>query len=217
MTRILAAIMMLLLVGACAGSADLDDAPVPLGDFSLVHNIVVAPNPQRGPFSRKASDEELIETVRAAMAERFDRYDGASRYHFGISVEGYVLAVPGVPLVLSPKSALILNVTVWDDAAGKKLNEEPEQITVLETFGTGTLVGSGYTLSAEEQLVQLSQNAAKSVERYLVRQMKTEGWFVDDAPAEVTSLDDGPADQVAATDVPADPTPILPTPEPAAN
>ncbi|MEO0504044.1 MAG: hypothetical protein AAFZ14_12020, partial [Pseudomonadota bacterium] len=88
----------------------------------------------------------------------------------------------GVPLVLSPKSALILNLTVWDDAAGKKLNEEPQQITVLETFGTGTIVGSGYTLSAEEQLVQLSQNAAKSVERYLVRQMKEEGWFMPDAP-----------------------------------
>ncbi|MEL6566718.1 MAG: hypothetical protein AAGK30_01870 [Pseudomonadota bacterium] len=185
MTRVLAAMMMVLLVGACAGNADLDEPPVPLGDFSLTHNVVVAPNPQRGPFSRRASDEQLIETVRTAIAERFDRYDGASRYHFGISVEGYVLAVPGVPLVLSPKSALILNVTVWDDAAGKKLNDEPHQVTVLETFGTGTIVGSGYTLSAEEQLEQLSQNAAKSVERYLVRQMKEEGWFMPDPDATV--------------------------------
>ena len=185
MTRILVAMMMVFLVGACAGNADLDEPPVPLGDFSLTHNIVVAPNAQRGPFSRPATEEQLVENVRAAIAERFDRYDGPSRYHFGISVEGYVLAVPGVPLVVSPKSALILNVTVWDDAAGKKLNEEPQQITVLETFGTGTIIGSGYTLTAEEQLVQLSQNAAKSVERYLVRQMKEEGWFAPDAPNEV--------------------------------
>ena len=68
-------------------------------------------------------------------------------------------------------------MTVWDDAAGKKLNEEPEQITVLETFGTGTVVGSGYTLTPDEQLKQLSQNAAKAVERYLVKQMREEGWF----------------------------------------
>ena len=190
MTRLIVAMMMVLLVAACAGNADLDEPPVPLGDFSLTHNIVVAPNAQRGPFSRPATEEQLVETVRAAIAERFDRYDGPSRYHFGISVEGYVLAVPGVPLVVSPKSALILNVTVWDDAAGKKLNEEPQQITVLETFGTGTIIGSGYTLTAEEQLVQLSQNAAKSVERYLVRQMKEEGWFEPDAPdvAETASL-----------------------------
>ena len=186
MTRWMAAMLMVLMVGACAGNADLDEAPVPLGDFSLTHNIVVAPNAQRGPFSRPATDEELIETVRGAISERFDRYDGASRYHFGVSVEGYVLAVPGVPLVLSPKSALILNLTVWDDAAGKKLNDEPEQITVLETFGSGTVIGSGYTLSAEEQLKQLSQNAAKSIERYLVRQMQEEGWFASspDAVAE---------------------------------
>ena len=193
MTRFFAGMMMLLLVGACAGSADLDDAPVPLGDFSLTHNVVVAPNAQRGPFSRPATDDQLIETVRGAIAERFDRYDGPSRYHFGISVEGYVRAVPGVPLVLSPKSALILNLTVWDDAAGKKLNDEPQQITVLETFGTGTIVGSGYTLSAEEQLLQLSQNAAKSVARYLVRQMKDEGWC----------MPDGSDDPDAAVPVPA--------------
>ncbi|WP_299686312.1 hypothetical protein [uncultured Tateyamaria sp.] len=197
MTRLLAAMMMVLTLGACAGNADLDQPPVPLGDFSLTHNIVVAPNAQRGPFSRPATDEDLIETVRNAIAERFDRYDGASRYHFGISVEGYVLAVPGVPLVVSPKSALILNLTVWDDAAGKKLNEEPKQITVLETFGTGTIIGSGYTLSAEEQLLQLSQNAAKSVERYLVRQMKEEGWFMPDPAAVAADAEDPAADASA--------------------
>ncbi|WP_415921747.1 hypothetical protein [Tateyamaria sp. SN6-1] len=195
MTRIFAAMMLVILVGACSGKADLNEPPVPLGDFSLTHNIVVAGKAQRGPLSRKATEEQLVETVRAAVAERFDRYDGASRYHFGISVEGYVLAVPGVPLVVSPKSALILNLTVWDDAAGKKLNEEPHQITVLETFGTGTLIGSGYTLSAEEQLVQLSQNAAKSVERYLVRQMKSQGWFMPDD----LTVDDVAEEDAAAT------------------
>lgn len=198
MMRKLAAFFLVVSLAACAdGAADLNEAPVPLGDFSLYHNVVVAPNAQRGPLSRKAEDEELIEAVRSAMAERFDRYDGASRYHFGISVDGYVLAVPGVPLVVSPKSALVLNLTVWDDAAGKKLNEEPEQITVLETFGTGALVGSGYTLSAEEQLLQLSQNAAKAVERYLVRKHKEEGWFLPD------DLEDAPEAAVEEAQTPA--------------
>ncbi|MEL6782775.1 MAG: hypothetical protein AAFO51_10380, partial [Pseudomonadota bacterium] len=167
---------------ACASTADLDEAPVPLGDFSLVHNIVIAENAQRGPLSRKATEEQLSAAVQAAMAERFGRYEGASRYHFGISVEGYVLAQPGIPLVLAPKSALILNVTVWDDAAGGKLNDKPEQITVLETFGTAPVIGTGYTMSAEEQLTELSQNAAKAVERFLVRQQAEQGWFDPDAP-----------------------------------
>eukprot|EP00581_Thalassiosira_minuscula_P025811 CAMPEP_0184409550 /NCGR_PEP_ID=MMETSP0738-20130409/4177_1 /TAXON_ID=385413 /ORGANISM="Thalassiosira miniscula, Strain CCMP1093" /LENGTH=187 /DNA_ID=CAMNT_0026767297 /DNA_START=108 /DNA_END=671 /DNA_ORIENTATION=+ len=171
---------MLLVLAACGGSADLDEAPAPLGDFKLVHNIVVAPKAQRGPLSRKASEEQLVETMRSAIAERFDRYDGSSRYHFGISVEGYVLAVPGVPVVLAPKSILIINLTVWDDAAGEKLNDEPKQITVAETFGTGALIGSGYTLDADAQLVQLSQNAAKAVERYLSTQQAEQGWFQPD-------------------------------------
>lgn len=189
MLRWVSGFAMLLVLAACGGNADLDEAPVPLGDFKLVHNIVVAPKAQRGPLSRKASEEQLVETMRGAIAERFDRYEGNSGYHFGISVEGYVLAVPGVPVVLAPKSILIINLTVWDDAAGEKLNDEPEQITVAETFGTGAIIGSGYTLDAEEQLAQLSQNAAKAVERYLVKQQAVAGWFKSDAVAQAPAED----------------------------
>jgi len=180
MMRLVLGMVMLTVLAACGGRADLDEPPVPLGDFRLEYNIVIASKAQRGPLSRKATEEQLAEAVRSAMAERFDRYQGNSIYHFGISVEGYVLAQPGIPLILAPKSALILNVTVYDDAAGKKLNEEPEQITVLETFGTAPIIGTGYTKNAEEQLKELSQNAAKAVERYLVRQQNTEGWFAPD-------------------------------------
>lgn len=183
MMRWVLGLVMVVGLSACASSRDLDEAPVPLGDFRLEHNIVIAENAQRGPLSREASEEQLSAAVKDAMAERFGRYNGTSRYHFGISVEGYVLAQPGVPLVLAPKSALILNVTVWDDAAGGKLNDEPEQITVLETFGTAPIIGTGYTMTAEEQLKELSQNAAKAVERFLVKQRNEQGWFTPDAAA----------------------------------
>ena len=183
------------LLAACgSGKADLDKPPVALGDFKLGHNVAVAPKVKKGPFSRSASEDELTEAMRSAIAERFDRYDGDKLYHFGISLEGYVLAAPGIPLVASPKSVLIVYVTVWDDAAGKKLNEEPHQITVLETFGTGTVVGSGYTLNKDEQLEQLAQNAAKQVERYLVRQQKEQGWF---QPADPNEAEDTPDPEVS--------------------
>lgn len=181
MIRLVLGLVMLAGLAACASSRDLNEPPVPLGDFRLEHNIVIANNAQRGPLSRPASEEQLSAAVKDAMAERFGRYDGASRYHFGISVEGYVLAQPGVPLILAPKSALILNVTVWDDEAGGKLNDEPEQITVLETFGTAPIIGTGYTMTAEQQLKELSQNAAKAVERFLVKQRKEQGWFTPDS------------------------------------
>lgn len=175
--RLLMTGVMLALLAACNGASDLDKAPVPLGNFNLQHNVVVAPKAVKGPLSRELPKPVLVEAVKAAIAERFDRYEGAKNYHFGVSIEGYVLAQPGIPLVLAPKSILFLNLTVWDDAANKKLNEKPHRISVFESLDQGPIVGSGYTKSAEEQLKNLSQNAAKAIERYLVKQDKEEGWF----------------------------------------
>lgn len=170
--------LLMLSVAACNGASDLQKPAVPLGDFKLGHNIVVAPKVAKGPLSRPATKEELTVALKAAIAERFDRYEGEKLYHFGVSVEGYVLAAPGIPLVFAPKSIMIINVTVWDDAANAKLNAEPYQITVFESLGKGPVVGSGYTQTAEEQLKNLSQNASKAIERYLVKQKREEKWFV---------------------------------------
>ncbi|MEH6673755.1 hypothetical protein [Sulfitobacter sp.] len=183
MVRILSALISIVVLTACNGASDLDKPAVPLGDFNLYHNIVVAPKVQKLPISREVSKEVLTTAIKDAIAERFDRYDGTRNYHFGVSVEGYILAPPGIPLVLAPKSIMIINLTVWDDAAGKKLTEEPHQLTVFESLDQGPIVGSGYTKTAEEQLKNLSQNAAKSIENYLVKQNKAEGWFERPADA----------------------------------
>jgi len=82
---------------------------------------------------------------------------------------------------------LILNVTVWDDAAGKKLNDPPQQIVVLESLGADTIIGTGFTMTAEEQLTELSQNAAKAIERFLVREQEENGWFTPDETVDVSS------------------------------
>ncbi len=167
MFRLLALLATFALVSACTNSNDLDQAPADLGNFNLGHNIVVAPNLVKGPLSREASKEEWIASMTAAVSERFDRYEGEALYHFGVSVDGYVLAAPGIPIVLSPKSVLIIKLTVWDDATQTKLNEEAEQITVLESLSGETLVGSGLTQSREQQMENLSRNAAKMIENYL--------------------------------------------------
>lgn len=191
MVRILSVLVSLVFLVACNGAADLGKPAVPLGDFNLLHNIAVAPKAQKGPFSREVSKEELAKALSDATAERFGRYSGSRNYHFGMSVEGYVLAQPGIPLVFAPKSILIVRLTVWDDAKNKKLNPKPHQITVFESFDQGPIVGSGYTKSAEEQLKNLSQNVAKSVETYLLKQNKAEGWFngtsTDDAALAVAA------------------------------
>lgn len=182
MTRILSLFALLLGLAACTNANDLDKAPVDLGDFRLGHNIVVAPKMVKGPVSREATADEWIASLTGAVAERFERYSGEKLYHFGVSVEGYVLAQPGIPVVASPKSVLIINLTVWDDAKGKKLNDKPEQITVLESLSGNSIVGSGLTQSKEQQMQNLSRNTAKMIEEFLVRKQAEEGWFKPEGP-----------------------------------
>lgn len=179
MLRILALLTGLTLLSACA-TASLNEPVEDLGQFKLGHNIVVAPKMQKGPVSRDATREEWIAALTAANAARFGRYRGDRLYHFGISVEGFMLAPGGVPLVYTPKSALILNVTVWDDAAGRKLNDKPHQITVFEDTEAGTLIiGSGHARTREQQLNGLAFNAARQIEVWMAQQRADFGWFTD--------------------------------------
>lgn len=179
-------LFMLLALGlaACAdGTRQLAEPVEPLGDFRLGFAEVVAPNIVKGPLSREATPEEWSEIVDAAVEERFRRFEGENVYHLGISVEGYALAQPGVPLVLSPKSALVVRVTAWRDATQSKLNEETELLTVLESISAKTLVGSGLTQSREEQMQVLAANAALKIETWLRQMQKENGWFGPDPAA----------------------------------
>lgn len=180
MHRLSACLAVLLMIAACTNADDLDSAPTPLGNFHLGYNVAVAPNLTRGPGSREATADEWIEAMKQAVDERFSRYEGTRLYHIAVSIEGYVLAVTGIPLVVAPKSALIIRVTVWDDAVGEKLNETPEQITVIETISGSTLLGSGLTQTREIQMENLSRNAAKLIQNWLVRENGRNGWFEDD-------------------------------------
>ncbi|MGX9356451.1 hypothetical protein ACS3SW_15190 [Roseobacteraceae bacterium S113] len=182
--RFLALAFALLTLAACTGGRDLDKPPPPMGDFKLGHSIVVAPNLTQGPLSREATKEEWIEAVDKAFEDRFRRYDGERLYHFGISLEGYVLAQVGVPLVLQPKSVLIYRITVWDDEGEIKMNSEPKEITILEALSAESVVGSGLTQTREEQLDNLAIQAAKQAESWLLRQKRQERWFRGYRPTE---------------------------------
>lgn len=175
--RFLRAAVLVLGVGfalsACQKN-DLAEPPVPLGDFALGHNIVVTSNMQKVPISRNATPEEWEAALEKAMEQRFGRYDGAKLYNIGISIDAFALAPPGVPLVLNPKSALGITVTIWDDAEQKKLNEEGKQIIVMEKMSEKTVLGSGLTQSAAKQMEILSYDAAKAVEGWLLENPE---WF----------------------------------------
>ena len=168
-----------LALAACGVPDPATQAPVPMGDFSLGTNAVVVVDPQKGPLSRTVDEERFRAILEDEMERRFRRQGGERTYHVGTSIEGYVVAAPGIPLVLSPKSVLIVRVTVFEDRVGPdgrpaRLNAEPEVITVLESLGAGLIVGSGYTQSPEEQMRGLSRNAARAIQRWMLRRP---GWF----------------------------------------
>ena len=189
MFRLATVIVTALALAACTNPNDLEEEPAYLGNFHLGHNVVVAPNLTKGPASREASKGEWLAVMKTAIDERFSRYEGEKLYHLGISLEGYVLAIPGVPIVASPKSALILNVTAWDDATQTKLNEKPELITVVETVSGRTVLGSGLTQSKQKQMHNLTRNAAKQIETWLIKQNNEFGWFEKDGRPAKEKLD----------------------------
>lgn len=203
MIRLFALLAGLALLTACTAPSP-EDPLEDLGAFQLGHNIVIASKMQKGPVSRDATADEWVEVLTGAVADRFGRYEGDQLYHFGMSVEGFMLAPPGIPVIYNPKSALIINLTVWDDAAGKKLNDKPKQFTLLETPTGGTmLVGSGYERSKEEQMQGLARNAVAAIEKWLVEMQEDEGWFdprPDADPDASERADSGkPATDIATT------------------
>jgi len=163
------------LLAACA-TPDAEKAPPPpMGDFLLGHNIVVADDAQAGPLSRKADPDDWEAALKETINEQLGSYDGDHYFHIGTHVDAYVLAVPGVPFVATPKSVLILSVNVWDDRTGQKLTEEPKQLTVFERSEKSTfIIGSGLRNSKAAQMRNLSRNAARVIQNYLLENPE---WF----------------------------------------
>lgn len=155
-------------LAGCDVEEDLSLAPEPLGQFRLGHNIAIADDVQRGPFSRQFTEQQIEVSVQNAVAKRLRRYDGDGLYHLGIAVGGLVLAQPGIPVVYAPRSTMIVDVTIFDNFTQKKLNDEPKRFIVGEGFSNAVpFLGSGYVRSADEQLENLSANLAQRIEAWL--------------------------------------------------
>ena len=215
--RLLAFGLGLSALAACQTN-DLKEPPVPLGDFRLGLNIAVADNVQKVPISRDATKEDWEAAIKKAVDDRFGRYEGDKLYNIGISIDGYALAPPGVPLVLKPKSVLVITANIWDDAARKKLNPEGKQLTIFEHMSAETVIGSGVTQNKKKQMEILSYNAAKSVEKWLLANPE---WFglppkgkAPATPAAVTPAVTTPAVTTPAVVTPAVVAPTPPAPAP---
>ena len=193
------------LLTACQKN-DLAEAPVPLGNFALGLNIVVADNMKKVPISRPATVEEWEAAMIKAVDDRFGRYSGTKLYNIGISVDGFALAPPGIPIVASPKSVLVVTANIWDDASGTKLNPEGKQFTIFESFSGETVIGSGLTRSKAKQIEILSYNAVKRVEDWILENPEWVGLPKSTKPATTAA-----APTVVSAPAPAA---VLPVPAP---
>lgn len=194
--RKLVVVFGLIALAACSAPANVDAPQKPMGNFRLGHNIVVISEPEIMPFSREVEDEVWQEAMTGAMAERFGDFEGDKIYHIGVKIEAYALAIPGVPVLFTPKSVLVLAVNVWDDAAGEKLTEEAESFTVFESPTADTIIGSGLTQSKEKQMKTLTENAAKAIQDWILENPEWIGMPpLDEAQAK--DLSDSSADEIS--------------------
>lgn len=191
----LAAVVLLAVLAACSPAPDpLTDELPDMGDFRLGHNIVVADSMQQVPPSRSAEPEEWVAVLTAELDRSFGAYEGERLYHLGIAIDGYALAPPGIPLVVKPRSVLVLSVNVWDDASGVKLHAEPKQIVVFEGSSPETfLIGSGLARSRDQQMEVLARNAARQVQRWMLENPQ---WFSIDPDAPPLRAGDSPSTQI---------------------
>ena len=165
--RLMQGLLMVALLSAC-GANDLSKPPAPLGDFVMGLNVVIADTAQVPGISRQVTAEEWEAAMSKAMDDRFGRYEGSRIYNFGINIEGYVLAPPGVPVVASPRSALIARVHVFEDATQTQLNPGGKQLTLVEGVSAESFIGSGWTQTKEQQMAKMAYRAALSVQNYLL-------------------------------------------------
>lgn len=176
----LAAVCLATALAACGAPEDLTKPPADIGDFRLGYAIVVADNAETVGPSRKATPDEWEAAIKSEVVKRVGRYQGEKLYHLGIGVNAYALAVPGVPILISPKSVVVVTVDVWDDTQQRVINAEPKRFTVFEGVSGGTVIGSGLTKSREQQLQTLSENTAREIAAWLV---ENKAWFTPEAVA----------------------------------
>ena len=154
-------------LGGCATPDPLeaDDLPA-MGRFRLVSPIVVAKDAKRVPPSRAASLADWERVMEDELTRRFGRYDGDRGYYIALAIDGYALAPPGIPIVLTPKSILVVTANLWTAAPQEKVLG-PEQIVTFEG-AEGFLVGSGLRKDGDAQMRTLARNMAAKVQRWIL-------------------------------------------------
>ena len=163
------------LLSACASGAKLGDERAELGDFLLGHgDRCYGKDAVKAPCLAQGRARRLERKPEAEVQRRFARYQGDTLLSPGVACRAMFWPFRAFPLVAAPKSFLILGVTVWDDAAGKKLNDKPHRIVVSRIAVGRNRDQFRPDAKRRRADANLSQNAVAAIERWLAKQ---EDWF----------------------------------------
>ena len=154
-------------LAACATTDPATEAAVDLGRFQLVAPIIVTKNARKIPPSRDASLDVWETVLSEELVNRFGRYTGGTDYYIALNLDGYALAPPGIPIVLAPKSILVVTANLWTATPQEKV-AGPEQLTTFENADS-FLLGSGLMMDADEQMRVLARNMARTVQGWMLR------------------------------------------------
>ncbi len=176
MFRILTTLMVALFLAAC-GETQLNEAPEDMGAFRARVVHVFTDKALKWPLSRDAEASEWNASMERAMETRLRRYDGAQEYDVAVSLEGFLLAPPGIPVLVNPKSVVVVNVFVYDVARKEYLARKVQMEVYEDTTGQSAILGSGHSRTKEEQIAGLSLNIADKIEEWMAEEHKENGWF----------------------------------------
>lgn len=189
MARVFPVFAGLLMLAAC-GSTQLDETPEDLGAFKARVLHVYTDKALQWPLSRDAEPSEWLEPMKSALSARLGRYQGGQDYDVAVTLEGFMLAPAGVPIVFSPKSVAVVNVFVYD-VEGERFLAEKMQMQIFEdTTGQSALLGSGNSRTKAQQIDGLALNIADEIEEFMAEKHATDAWF---APRETSVSEDAPA------------------------
>lgn len=176
MIRILALLTGMALLSACTESS-VNEPPEELGAFKLRVNYTFAEKAVKGPVSRDATAKEWEIALKDALTSRLGRFDGPQEYDVAVTLEGYMLAPAGIPVLYSPKSTAIVNLFVYDVAQKKYLVKEHQMQVLEDTTQESLVVGSGHSRTKQEQMAGLALKVALRVEDYMAEGHEEHGWF----------------------------------------
>lgn len=189
MTRLFALFASLLLLVSCS-ETQLDEAPEDLGNFNMRVGFVYTDKALQWPLSRDAEPSEWNEPIERALEARLGRYQGNGKYDVAITLEGFLLATGGIPVLVNPKSAAVVNVFVYNVETQTYLARKHQMEIFEDTTGESALIGSGYSRTKQEQIDGLALKIVDALEEYMAAQHAEHGWFNGAEAATVATEDE---------------------------